>query len=65
VIGRQRIDGEIFGFARFSDAEIARLDRLATRGAMTHPVLAGAGHWVHVDAPDALSALLVQSLNGR
>ena len=50
---------------RFSDAEIARLDQLTARGAITHPVLAGAGHWVHVDAPDALSALLVQSLNGR
>ena len=50
---------------RFSADEVARLDALAARGAITHPVLEGAGHWVHVDAPDALSALLVDSLAAR
>ena len=63
-VARQRIHMLRGGRSdRFTAAEIARLDQLAARGAVEHPVLAGAGHWVHVDAPDALSALLVQSLD--
>jgi esterase len=41
-------------------ADRARLVGLAPR-VRTH-VLEGAGHWVHVDAPDALAALLIDGL---
>ncbi len=43
----------------FSPADRARLQRIAASNPhLSMHVLAGAGHWVHVDAPDALVALL-------
>jgi pimeloyl-ACP methyl ester carboxylesterase len=50
----------IGGQSNALDAEDrARLDAIAARNPRVHPhLLAEAGHWVHVDAPDALFALL-------
>ena len=43
----------------FSALDRARVDEAAKRNPrVTSHVVAGAGHWVHVDAPDALVALL-------
>jgi esterase len=46
---------------RWSEASAARLAR--ERPSAESPVLAGAGHWVHIDQPDALHDLLVGSLS--
>jgi pimeloyl-ACP methyl ester carboxylesterase len=47
----------------FDEADRARLDLAALREPRVHPhLVAGAGHWVHVDAPDALFALVVGAL---
>lgn len=42
----------------WSAEELARLHALPAHGAVRSHLLAEAGHWVHVDAPDALHALL-------
>jgi pimeloyl-ACP methyl ester carboxylesterase len=42
---------------RWTPSAITRLDAAAARG-VTVDLLPDAGHWVHVDAPDALAALL-------
>ena len=47
---------------RWSDEASARLAR--ERPSAASPVLEGAGHWVHIDQPDALHALLAESLAG-
>lgn len=39
--------------SRFTDADVARLDRLGARAC----VIPEAGHWLHVDAPEALAGL--------
>ncbi len=44
-------------------AERARLDAVAARGDCEVIVAAGAGHWVHVDAPDATVAGVVRLLS--
>jgi pimeloyl-ACP methyl ester carboxylesterase len=47
----------------FDDADRARLAALAAREPRVHAHLVeGAGHWVHVDAPDALFELLAGAL---
>ena len=47
----------------FDGADRARLAGLAARGSRVHEhVIEGAGHWVHVDAPDALFELIGPSL---
>jgi pimeloyl-ACP methyl ester carboxylesterase len=47
----------------FDAADRARLAAIAAREPRVHPhVIEGAGHWVHVDAPDALFALIRASL---
>jgi pimeloyl-ACP methyl ester carboxylesterase len=43
--------------ARWTPEALAALDRAAAAGAVVH-VLPDAGHWVHVDAPEALADLL-------
>lgn len=43
-------------------AELARLDAVAARGGCDVVVVPGAGHWVHVDAPDATVAAVVSAL---
>lgn len=43
---------------RWTSEDIAHLDALAHVDGTTVHVLANAGHWLHVDAPDALLALL-------
>ncbi len=45
---------------RWSDQDVARL---AASGVQDH-LLADSGHWVHVDAPDALRRLLIDHLPG-
>ena len=47
---------------RWDAATIARLEQAAEHDRVACPVLRDAGHWVHVDAPDALHALLLASL---
>ena len=47
---------------RWSDAELARIDALAARGAITAHLLADAAHWLHVDNPDGLLDLLAGAL---
>ena len=43
----------------FDDADRARLDAIAAREPRVHAHrIEGAGHWVHVDAPDALFELV-------
>lgn len=42
--------------------ELARLDAVAARGGCEVVVVPGAGHWVHVDAPDATVAAVVAAL---
>lgn len=47
----------------FDEADRARLELAAMRDGRVHPHLVdGAGHWVHVDAPDALFALVCEAL---
>lgn len=43
-------------------AELARLDAVAARGGCEVVVVPGAGHWVHVDAPDATAAAVISAL---
>ena len=45
---------------RWTPDVMERLDRLSPSAAATVHVLPDAGHWVHVDAPDALRTLLVE-----
>lgn len=45
--------------SRFTDADVARLDRLGAR------VIPEAGHWLHVDAPEALAALFEVAAGDR
>lgn len=48
--------------AVFSAADWARIDQIAERDSrVSSHVVAEAGHWVHVDAPDALVALLTSA----
>lgn len=48
----------------FDAADRARLAEIAARSPRVHPhLVAGAGHWVHVDAPDALFALVAPALS--
>lgn len=42
--------------------ELARLDAVAARGGCEVVVVPGAGHWVHVDAPDATVAAVTRAL---
>ena len=51
----------------WTPAAVSRLEAAAqgsAQGRLVVHVLPGAGHWVHVDAPDALRDLLVESLGG-
>jgi esterase len=49
----------------FDDADRARLAEIAARAPNVHVhLIAGAGHWVHVDAPDALFAVVAAGLAG-
>nr|MBK7065586.1 hypothetical protein [Deltaproteobacteria bacterium] len=43
-------------------AELSRLDAVAARGGCEVVVVPGAGHWVHVDAPDATAAAVISAL---
>ncbi|MDO9017119.1 MAG: alpha/beta hydrolase [Deltaproteobacteria bacterium] len=45
--------------------ELARLDAVAARGGCEVVVVPGAGHWVHVDAPDATVAAVIAGLSPR
>ena len=48
--------------AAFSALDRARVDAAAkSNPRVTSHLIAGAGHWVHVDAPDALVALLTSA----
>ncbi len=47
---------------RWSAEDRARLEALDGRGAIALHTLASAGHWVHVDAPDALAGLIEADL---
>ncbi|MBK6939021.1 MAG: alpha/beta hydrolase [Planctomycetes bacterium] len=50
---------------RFTSAEITRLDELARRGTIASHVLGDAGHWLHVDNPKGLLAMLTSILEER
>ena len=43
-------------------AELDRLDAVAARGGCEVVVVPGAGHWVHVDAPDATADAVIRAL---
>jgi pimeloyl-ACP methyl ester carboxylesterase len=43
-------------------AELARLDAVAARGGCEVVEVPGAGHWVHVDAPDATADAVIRAL---
>ncbi|MAG57111.1 MAG: alpha/beta hydrolase [Planctomycetes bacterium] len=47
---------------RWSDVDRARLDEVASGGGASVHVLPRAGHWLHVDAPQALLTLLLGHL---
>jgi pimeloyl-ACP methyl ester carboxylesterase len=49
--------------ARWTPDALAAAERAAADGAIVH-VLPDAGHWVHVDAPEALARLLRSGLEG-
>lgn len=47
---------------RWLPGEEQRLEALARAGVIRHHVIAGAGHWLHTEDPDALLALLAPAL---
>lgn len=49
---------------RFIDTDLARLSELNARGTLRYHVLPDAGHWLHVDNPKGLLALLNAILSG-
>ena len=52
------------GLAEHDDADRARLAEItARRPRVRAHLIAGAGHWVHVDAPDALFAVVQAGLS--
>lgn len=48
---------------RWTPGDVQQLADLPSSAAVTHHLLANSGHWVHVDNPAGLMALLVPSLN--
>lgn len=49
---------------RWNPESLALLDAVAATGCISAHRLSDAGHWVHVDAPDALAELLAADLAG-
>ena len=68
VIGRQRIDGEIFGFARFSDAEMS--DRQLVFDEMGSPINLADGssagtQWIEIAGNRQTYRVAVEAYTGR